>query len=243
MDNVVDNGAPLKWSHGERRDVIVRALLTDIFQGELHAGQRLVTQELADRFQVSPTPIREALVALAGTGVIDLIPNRGAIVRRVTQAEVREVCQVRKALECEATKLACGRIDLSELDDLAAELRKLKARKRARGEHFVRKARELDSRLHDLIASCCGNRFLARELERLKILFRAFRDVSYVENAARDDFRRLAGEASEHLAVVDALRKGDRMEAARAMARHIRSGVRYWSRALPNAAPDAVAAS
>ena len=68
-----------------------------------------------------------------------------------------------------------------------------------------------------------------------------FRDVSLVENVARDDFRRLAEEATEHLAVVEALPRGDRKEASRAMARHIRSGVRYWSRALPEVATEALA--
>jgi DNA-binding GntR family transcriptional regulator len=97
-------------------------------------------------------------------------------------------------------------------------------------------ARALDSRLHDLIAASCGNAFLAKELSRLKTLFRAFRDVSYIHHEARNDYRRLAEEAREHLAVVEALLAGDKKEAARAMARHIRQGVKYWTRALPGAA-------
>ena len=56
---------------------------------------------LAKRYQVSPTPIREALVALEANGILDLVPNCGAIVRKVTAADVREICQVRRALECE----------------------------------------------------------------------------------------------------------------------------------------------
>ncbi len=79
--------------------------MADVVQGRLRAGEHLVTQELAERFGVSHTPIREALIALAGVGVIDLLPNRGAVVRRVSPKEVREVCQVRRALECEATRL------------------------------------------------------------------------------------------------------------------------------------------
>jgi DNA-binding GntR family transcriptional regulator len=67
------------------------------------------------------------------------------------------------------------------------------------------------------------------------MLFRAFRDVSYVRHEARNDVRRLAEEAHEHLAIVEALLAGDPRGAARAMARHIQSGVKYWSRALPDA--------
>lgn len=223
--------------HGQRRRMIVQALLTDVFQGKLRAGQRLVTQELALRFGVSHTPIREALIELAGTGVIRLIPNRGAVVRRVTREDVREICQVRRALECQAVRSACGRIDLAALHQLAGDLRKLAHALSPRGRRFVEKARALDSRLHDLIASSCGNRFLAHELNRLKTLFRAFRDVSYEHNEARNDSRRLAEEAGEHLAIVEALLQGDAKTAVRAMAKHIWSGVKYWSRALPDGRP------
>lgn len=226
----------LKSDHGLLRQRIVEMLLADVFSGQLTAGRHLVTQDLADRFKVSHTPIREALIALAGIGIIDLVPNRGAIVRRVTSKEVREVMQVRRALECEAVRLACGRIDLDELHVLSVQLRRMAERKLSQPARFVEQARSVDSRLHDLIADSCGNRFLANELNRLKTLFRAFRDVSWTEHEARNDFRRLADEAHEHLAIVEALRAGDRRAAAKAMSRHLLSGFKYWTRVLPELA-------
>ncbi len=229
---------PPKAHHGLRRQAIVQSLLTDVFQGDLRPGQRLVTQDLAERFGVSHTPIREALIALAGVGILDLLPNRGAVVRRVTARDVREVCQVRRALECEATRNACGRILKGDLDELAAHLKRLMAVTQPAKGCFLDEARAVDTRLHDLIAANCGNTFLANELGRLKMLFRAFRDVSYVRHEARNDFRRLAEEAGEHLAIVEALLAGDRRAAARAMARHIQSGVTYWTRSLPDAATE-----
>ena len=60
--------------HGLRRHAIVECLLKDVFLGRLRAGQRLVTRELAERYGVSHTPIREALIALAGIGLVDLEP-------------------------------------------------------------------------------------------------------------------------------------------------------------------------
>ena len=222
----------IRCDHGQRRRFVTESLLSAIFQGQLRAGQRLVIQDLATRFHVSPSPIRESLVALEGIGIVDLVPNRGAVVRRVTKTDVKEICQVRRALECQATRYACGRISLDELHDLASELKRLRQARRASAS-FFRKARLVDSRLHDSIANSCGNAFLAKELNRLKILFRAFRDVSYEHSQARDDFRRLAEEAHEHLRVVEALIANDRPGASQAMARHIRSGVKYWGRALP----------
>jgi DNA-binding GntR family transcriptional regulator len=223
---------------GHRRAALVRSLLADVFSGRLRAGDHLVTQDLASRFGVSHTPVREALIALAGMGIIDLEPNRGAVVRRVSVQEVREVCQVRRVLECEATRLACGRIGLADLDALAADLRRMMARPDP-GPEFIPEARALDTRLHDLIAESCGNAFLAHEIGRLKTLFRAFRDVAWEHDEARNDYRRLAQESGEHLAIVEALRAGDARAARLAMARHIHSGIRYWSRALPARAADA----
>lgn len=225
----------LKCDHGLRRQTIVQSILSDVFAGSLRAGQHLVTQELADRFGVSHTPIREALIALAGVGIIDLLPNRGAVVRRVTPKEVREVCQVRRALECEAARRACGRIPPEVLNDLAAELKRLTKTPARSAARFVETARRVDSEFHDLVANSCGNAFLANELNRLKILFRAFRDMSYTHHKAQNDLGRLVEEAHEHLAVVEAIAVGDRREAARAMSRHIKSGVKYWSRSLPPA--------
>jgi DNA-binding GntR family transcriptional regulator len=224
--------AVLQCDHGLRRQTIVESLLAEVCQGQLHAGSHLVTRELAERFGVSHTPIREALIALAGIGIVDLLPNRGAIVRRVSANEVREICEVRCVLECEATRCACGQIRLAELHELAADLRRLQAAKPAAGNGFIAHARAVDNRLHDLIAASCGNRFLAQELGRLKVLFRAFRDVSWELEEARNDFHRLAEEAREHMAIVEGLLAGDADASAAAMAQHIRTGGRYWGRTM-----------
>jgi DNA-binding GntR family transcriptional regulator len=221
----------LAWDHGQRRQAIVDSLLRDVFQGRLRAGQHLVTRELADRFRVSHTPVREALISLAGIGVVDLLPNRGAVVRRVSAREIAEVCQVRRALECEAVRSACGRIERLALEGLASALRDL-ALSDPGDPRFVEEARATDNRLHDLLAASCGNAFLAGELTRLKILFRAFRDVAWEHEEARNDRHRVAEEAHEHLAIVEALLAGRRQEAVRAMVRHIDAGCRYWSRAV-----------
>lgn len=222
----------LRCHHGQHRQALVASLLADVFQGRLRAGTHLVARELSERFGVSPTPIREALITLAGMGIVDLLPNRGAVVRKVTAHEVREVCQVRRVLECEATRAACGRIALVELHDIAAGLRTL-AGAPTDPNGFIEKARTLDNRLHDIVSASCGNAFLAQELGRLKILFRAFRDVAWEREEARNDYHRLAEESHEHLAIVDALLAGDARLAARAMAAHIRSGGKYWSRVMP----------
>jgi DNA-binding GntR family transcriptional regulator len=218
---------------GLRRERIVQSLLAEIIQGRLASGQRLVTEDLSIRFGVSHTPIREALIALAGMGIIELAPNRGAMVRRVTVRDVREACQVRRVLECEAARKACRRIPAAELDALAADFQTLKRASAEGGPDVVAQAQALDSRLHDLIADSSGNAFLAHEIHRLKFLFRAFRDAAWEHDGRSNDFGRLAEEADEHLAIVTALSARDPRAASHAMSHHIRSGLTYWCRALP----------
>lgn len=225
----------LHCDHGLRRQAIVESLLRDVVHGHLRPGQHLVTQTLAGRFGVSHTPIREAMIALAGMGIVDLLPNRGAVVRKVAARDIREICEVRRALECEATRLACGRIDLEVLRGLHAELTRLVTVEPPAEPEFVTEARDVDNRLHDAIAGACGNGFLAKELERLKVLFRGLRDVSREWEEARNDYHRLAMEAREHVAIVEGLLAGDRRQSVQAMAKHIRSESRYWSKSLPEA--------
>lgn len=220
------------FDHGLRRQAIVRVVLTDIFHGKLRAGQRLVTEILANRFGVSHTPIREALIELRGIGVVDLQPNRGAVVRRLTAQNVREVCQVRRVLECEAVRGAARRINRSSVETLARDIHQLAAS--TPDSEAVARAQELDNELHDLIRESCGNAFLAIELARLRTLFRTFRDVTWDIELARNDFHRIAVEAAEHLAITNALLTGDSRGATRAMATHIRSGITYWAQVTAN---------
>ena len=224
--------AETPFDHGLRRQVIVRGVLTDIFHGNFRAGERLVTETLANRFGVSHTPIREALIELRGLGVVDLLPNRGALVRKVTARNVREVCQVRKVLECEAVRGAARRVDRSRVEALGAEIRQHAAS--PADPDAVARARELDNRLHDLVRESCGNAFLAAELERMRTLFRTFRDVTWDLELARRDFHRIAVECREHLAITDALVEGNAKAAVGAMAAHMRSGLTYWVQVTAN---------
>jgi DNA-binding GntR family transcriptional regulator len=230
--SVSEQGRSLKCDHGLRRTAIVESLLSDVLHGRLRPGHHLVTKALADRFGVSHTPIREALIALAGVGIVDLLPNRGAIVRRLTPRDLHEMCQVRRALECEAVRNACGRIDLGVLRALRADLRRLNCANAPSRPGFIEKARDVDIRLHDAIEASSENLFLMHELGRLKILFRTFRDASRELVQARYSRRRVVQDVREHLAIVEALLAGDRGEAVVAMSRHVMASRKYWSRAM-----------
>jgi DNA-binding GntR family transcriptional regulator len=116
--------------------------------------------------------------------------------------------------------------------DLAEEIRNL-ARTPV-GREAIEHARDLDNRLHELICAACGNAFLRSELARLRTLYQAFRDVTWDLEQARNDFHRIAVEADEHMAIVDALGNRDSRAAVRAMTAHMKSGVRYWLQVSTN---------
>ena len=215
-------------ARGTRRQAAVDRLLTGILEGRLRPGQRLVVQSLAETLGLGRMPIREALLILAGIGVVEVRPNRGAVVRGLRPVEVRGIYLVRRALECEAVRTACGRIAIDDLRALHADLATLLAAGTDDRNGSVGKARAVDNRLHDLIASSCGNPFLRDEIERLKLLYRFFRDFAFEQEGPFNNYFRKDKEAREHLAIVDALLAGDSRLARRAMSRHILSALRYF---------------
>lgn len=206
-------------SRGNLRQQVTSRLMTAIFQGRFRSGQRLVVDNLAGAYQASPTPVREALVELASLGLVALIPNRGAVVQPFGPQEIREISEVRRLLEVEAARCACGRIPAEELAALERELSDLGAL--SHDEVWDRRAREVDTRLHGLIADSCGSRRLAAEIGRYLSLFRTLRDLSHQRDAWTNFSR--SNDVPEHLAIVAALRAADPAAAAAAMERHIRS--------------------
>lgn len=207
---------------GSLRQQVLSRILAGVFQGRFPSGQRLVVQQLAALYGVSPTPVREALVELAGLSVVDLIPNRGAVVLPFGAQQVREISHVRRVLEVEAARCACGRADPEALAALVDEQTQLMHR--PRDAQWDRDTRASDTRLHDLIAESCGSARLRAEIDRYLTLIRAVRDVSR-QRDARTHYAR-TDDAPEHLAILQALQVGDADGAAQAMDRHVRSVAR-----------------
>jgi len=171
--------------------------------------------KLAARFETSSTPIREALVELETLGVVEFVHNRGARVGPFGPRELREVFDLRRILESEAARSACGRIEREPLERLHASTQHLAGD--CAGADRVRQAMEADLRLHELIASRCGNLRLTKEIRRYRILVETVYQIVGGEEAIRQEAM------VEHLAILDALLRIDPTESAAAMARHVNS--------------------
>ena len=98
--------APVPPAHGATVAFIVEELREDILAGRLQPGSRLVESDLTLRFAVSRGPVREGLRRLSADGLIEHWPHRGAIVRRLTEREIRELFSIRIEMEALAARLA-----------------------------------------------------------------------------------------------------------------------------------------
>ena len=99
-------------------------MLSDISTGVFAPDDVLNTAALAERYGVSRTPVREALVALERAGVITVLPYRGHVVRTLSLADAQDIYFMREVIETAAAERAAERIDhtgLAQLDDLCAE--------------------------------------------------------------------------------------------------------------------------
>ena len=100
------------------RDVVFNTLRKAILRGELKPGERLMEIQLANKLGVSRTPIREAIRKLELEGLVLMIPRKGAEVAQITEKNMRDVLEVRKALEELAVQLACEKITDEEIEEM-----------------------------------------------------------------------------------------------------------------------------
>jgi len=110
----------LEQEGGTKADEIALALEDAIISGELAPGSVLRQEQLSAQFEVSRTPIREALRRLASTGLVSFVPNRGVRVRMISREELRQAFLVRAELEALVTGLATPQMTKANIEALAA---------------------------------------------------------------------------------------------------------------------------
>ncbi len=211
-------------------DSLAAELQARVLSGAIPSGTRLRQSALAAEFGVSRTPVREALRKLQAGGIVDLQPNRGALVRGLSPREVRDAYCVRAELEALAAELAAVRIRHDQLDRLRAAqelfrqglVETVAARDQGPTAQVapqlaVTWGRANDT-FHQVIQEAAGNDVL---LATLAHLHRSFpRDLSKLVLA--ESTALLRANVLEHEAIVDALAKRDSEAARDLMRRHVR---------------------
>ena len=191
----------------------IRNALTDaISSGELAPGTTLDEQQLADRYGASRTPVREALRQLATSGMVEVRPRRGVIVRHVTADEVMDMFETMAELEAVCVRLATYRITPLERSRL---LRIHEASQAAVEQDDVDAYDALNRDFHEAIYRAAHNDFLADQAIAVRTRLNAFRRMQLRQA------RRLASSRAEHDAVMQAIAEGNGEEAGRRMRAHM----------------------
>jgi DNA-binding GntR family transcriptional regulator len=189
-----------------KSQTIYRTLRERILSNELVSGTRLVLRQLANQFDTSDIPVREALRMLERDGLVEMVPYRGARVTTLTAREIEETYFIRGHLESIATGLAAERITEAELTILDGLMDRMRGAVEAQdGPRFS----ELNQEFHRTIVAACGNVML-RDLtmdiwQRHSGFQRVFRMVP----------GRLAASQAEHEGIMAALRARDTERAAK----------------------------
>jgi DNA-binding GntR family transcriptional regulator len=169
-----------------------------IAEGEFPPGTQLVESMLAERFGVSRSPVRGALRALEGDGLVVHYPHRGDFVAALSPADIEEIFYLREVLEVAAVRLAYERIQADELRRVEQLLDSLSPEEDSR-EDFLAS----DDTLHDLIARNSGNGRLRYALKQLSA------QIQFTRRTSMSRRSRLAANLAEHKEIVAALRLGD----------------------------------
>jgi DNA-binding GntR family transcriptional regulator len=205
-------------------DHLAATIRSRVLNGEIASGERLRQESLAAEFGVSRTPVREALRQLQAAGIVELQPNRGAVVRGPSVRDIREAYEVRAELEGLAAEMAATRIR-------DAQLRELREAQRLFGRSIGKLLRarlpagpangewtRANDLFHRVIQEAAGNERLTGIVQDLH---RAFpRGLTWA--ALSGSSALLEQNVEEHRAILDAIERRDAAEARRRMVTHVR---------------------
>lgn len=193
---------------------ITSTLRDSIVEGELASGQRLKEAELCRALGISRTPLREAFKVLAGEGLIDIQPNRGASVARADAGEIVELFAVIAELEALAAATCARTISAENLARLELLHRELLHQHQAENLHdyFA-----INDRIHRAVVLAAGNRVLVDTHRRLLERARRTRYQALLVAGRRDE------SVAEHEALMAAIRGREPAKAARIARQHVRA--------------------
>jgi DNA-binding GntR family transcriptional regulator len=210
-------------------DEVKDRLLQDILSGRYPPHARIVETTVAKELGISQAPVREALRGLEATGIVEILPFRGARVRRPTTAELLEAINVRAELETLGARLAVPRMSESDLAELLAHGEELRRAADTGDAHALALA---DAGFHGRIIALSGNATLRRVWQSLEPFSRTYItaaipgvDVHWT--------------AALHWPILDALRRRDPELVADALRQHFDKAGSKIDAGWPDALPEA----
>lgn len=166
-----------------------------IIDGEVKLGEQMSEAQLALRMGISKTPVREALLRLSGEGLVEIHPQRGSFVFRLTPLEVGQLCRYRAMVESQALRESMEAQPRELLRELARRVAEMKKSEKARD---LRALARIDMDFHWQFFAHCPNHYLVTGYEAVRWQLVALRHRSPIANAV-----------SSHQVLLDAVEDGD----------------------------------
>lgn len=201
--------------HLTLRERILETIRDDIMRGILKPGEKVAEPELADRFGISRTPIREAFRQLESEGYLTVIPRKGAVVVSFSERDVEEFYAIKSILEGYAARMACLKLTNKEIEKLSAINLKLGILAEAGDvKHFFK----VHNDFHDLFIKAAGNEKLYDLVSNLLAKFQRMRIASLSIPG------RMKISVQEHERIIDAFRRRDPDEAEKIVRKNAEYG-------------------
>ncbi|GGI34137.1 MULTISPECIES: GntR family transcriptional regulator [Bradyrhizobium] len=208
-----------------RTSEIANWIKTEIDSGALQPGSKLDEKQLSDRFNVSKTPVREALIQLASRGLVDLKQRRGATVSVLSAEQIVAMFEVMTELEGMSARLAAARMPT----DLQARLRDIHSRSES-ALHNAQLYDAINKELHETIYEGAQNSYLEQSIKETRARLRLYRRYPFQKPG------RIQQSYQDHCSIVAAITRGDAMAAAQAMHDHLTTGGRVFADLVAEAA-------
>ncbi|RAK20522.1 GntR family transcriptional regulator [Anoxybacillus vitaminiphilus] len=205
-------------------DQIYHSLRQMIFQGVFRPGERIYEAKLAREFNVSRSPVREAVRALEKEGLLTVDDKSRITVYQPTMKDVEEIYQCRMVLESLAARLAAQQASNEELKEIEKVLEQTQAQIEKQGKDDTVIA--LNVHFHDLIVQFSQNRRLQKQLQELRSLTYYYRAINFQGEGRERQILR------EHQHVFQLIKERDAERAAKAMAEHIHNDLLHLQQVL-----------
>jgi DNA-binding GntR family transcriptional regulator len=205
--------------HLTLRESILETIRDAIISGALKPGEKVAEPELAERFGISRTPIREAFRQLETEGYLKVVPRKGAVVVSFSQRDVEEFYAIKSILEGYAARSACEKLTPREIDKLQTINDKLALLAK---ESDVKLFFKVHNNFHELFIKAADNEKLAELITNLVGRFQRLR-IASMSQPGRMDFS-----VREHQKIIDAFRNKD----ADLAEKLVRSNAEYGGKVL-----------
>ena len=207
------------------REVVFNNLRDAILKGQLKPGERLLENHLADKLGVSRTPVREALRMLEQENLVELIPRRGAQVLDIIAEDIKNILEIRSALEVVSIRHACQKMDNDSLKELKKHNAEFEAAFEARDYEGVATA---DEKFHDVIFSAAGNKRLVVIISNIQAQVYRYR-MAYLKV-----YETKTAVLNHHRNIIEAIEKHDAALGEKVMAEHIEHQTQVILKSLKN---------